>query len=184
MGKRINIRAAIKSANREHWCDAIYWLLFTFIGSLFAVYGGVFLLKLVSQKVALSDLCKNGEFALYSAAILVTIFHLVWKDAYKGPFVNLRLFGSISIILFIFASFIFAGVTTANAISGEKPSVLDLRILIPSSIGTFLATLVIGFLTTLVDAVRVAPDLTKIQESEQEDLKEAFRKTGDENGES
>jgi hypothetical protein len=179
MQNKMNIIQVIKSASKDHWRDAVWWFIFTLIGSLWTVYGSFFLLKLFSQKITIADFCSKGEFALYSAAILVTIFHLLWKDSSRGPYINLRIFSALSLVLFFFASLIFAGVTTADVLSSSKPSILNQKLLIPASIGIFIVTLIIGFIVTLIDAVRLVPDLGRNEKNEIEDLQRAFKKTGD-----
>lgn len=180
MAKIVNVLSALREANKGHWLEAIYWLLFTIFGSGLPIYGGWFLLTLLSRKVGFMDFCRDGQFALYSAAILGATLHLISKGGYKEMFINMRCFVLVSFILLLFASLIFAGATAASAgDSGERSIIVNPMLLIASSMLILALTIVVAFFVTLIDSVRFSPDLRKIERTGIEKLSRDFDTTGE-----
>jgi len=180
MAKIVNVLSVLREANKRHWLEAIYWLLFTVFGSGLPIYGGWFLLTLLSRKVGFMDFCRHGEFALYSAAILGATLYLISRGGYKEMFINMRCFVLVSSILLLFATLIFAGATAASASdSGERSVIINPMVLIASSILILAITIVVVFFVTLIDTVRFSPDLTEIQRTGIEKLRRDFETTGD-----
>ena len=159
MGKTVNILAAFRQAKGRHWWEAIYWLLYTIFGAGLPVYGGWFLLTLLSRRVGFVDFCRDGEFVLYSAAILGATLHLISKGGRRDMFVNMRFFVLLSFILLLLATLIFAGVTVASLGDSTEVSVIvNQKLLIPSSIVILILTILVAFLVNLLDSVRFRPD--------------------------
>lgn len=180
MTKIVSVLSALREAKTRHWLEAIYWLLFTVFGSGLPIYGGWFLLNLMSRKAEFMDFCRGGEFALYSAAILGATLHLISKGGYKEMFINMRCFVLVSFVLLLFASLIFAGATTASASdNGERSIIVNPMLLIVSSIIILALTIVVAFVVTLIDSVRFSPDLKGMERSGIEKLSRDFDITGD-----
>lgn len=137
-------------------------------------------MTLLSRRVGFVDFCRDGEFALYSAAILGATLHLISKGGYKEMFVNMRCFVLLGCILLLFATLIFAGVTAAATDDTAQPSVIvNQKLLISSSIAILIFTIAVAFLVTLLDSVRFRPDLKQIEKSSIEKLSQDFDKTGE-----
>jgi len=178
MTRIVNVLGTLRKAEKQHFMESIYWLLFTIFGSGLPVYGGWFLLALLSIRVGFTDFCRHGEFALYSAAILGSTLHLISKGGYKNMIINMRCFVLVSFVLLLFATLIFAGATAASATDVEKPNILNLRLLIPSSVILLVLTIVVAFIVNLVDNVILSSDLSGMGKKSLEKLNQDFEKTG------
>ncbi len=82
----------LRTAVGKNWKDSTSLMLYTLVGGLLPVHGGMLLFKLFSRVVQFSDFSDNGEFALYSAALLAPSLYLILKDYNTSNFLYRRAF--------------------------------------------------------------------------------------------
>ena len=72
--------APLRSIGLESVLDASWWVVLTFVGGLMPLWGGYLVLRAFSQEIGPFTFVGNGEFALYSAAILSAAIFEVSKE--------------------------------------------------------------------------------------------------------
>jgi len=138
-------------------------------------------LALWSIKVGFVDFCKDGEFALYSAAIIGSTLHLISKGGYKNLLVNMRCFVIMSFVLLVLATLMFAAATAASIKEGDTSGILNLKLLVVSSVIVLVLAVAVAFVANLIDSIISSTDLPDIEKKRMKKLSEDFEKTGDEN---
>jgi len=162
----------------EHWRESSKWLMYTLVGGLVPVWGGMFLFKLFSRPVSFSDFSSNGEFALYSATMLAPSLYLILKDYNSSNFLYRHTFALASVLGLLVSMILFAGVTAVHA--GGMGSVnLDQRFLRWVTMLLFLVAVGVSFLVTALDNERIGIDVSKVREeraNQVKDLEKQFDK--------
>ena len=148
-------------------------MFFTLFGGLLPVYGGYILLKLFHKDMSMSDFTNNGEFAIYSAALLGPALYLIFKEYPKARMPLQTTLGGFCIVSLLLSSMIFAGVTSVN--TGKLPIEIDKDFLRISTIVLFAVTAILSFLVTALDGYRVMPgDINNIHNESLEQLEKEF----------
>src|SRR2546427_10690573 len=101
-------------ALQKHWKETTNWLAFTLVGGLIPVWGGMVLFLLLSKPVFFSTFSSNGEFAIYSAAILAPSLYLIAKDRTTSNFLFRPFFSLICVVGLLLSAMLFAGVTAVH----------------------------------------------------------------------
>ena len=133
------------------------WLVCYIICSLLPIWGSLVLLQLFTNPTwAFQDFTSNGEFALFSASLLGSLFFLLFRDSLAPRFPHSAFFGIAGLVGIVLATLFFAGaVLSAKAAAGSQAdaSVFELN---PSVLGTLSVilyglALIVFLLATYVD---------------------------------
>jgi hypothetical protein len=170
------------SAIRRHYKETSKWLAFTLLGGLLPVLGGMLLFRLFSIKFDFATFSSNGEFALYSAALIAPACYLIVKDYKNSIFIYRSIFTLVSLLCLLASTILFAGVTAVNSIGKDQiPFKLDLDFLRIITLVLFAVSVIISFIATAVDTYRILPeDIRDERKEELEKLEDAFDKLGGE----
>jgi hypothetical protein len=168
---------SLRRTNRGHWRDASTWLAFTLVGNLAPVWFGLFSLRVLSRHVSLADFSHHGEFALYSATLFASAAYVILKDFKVMTFPARPILGLLCFSGMFVAAAFFAPVTTAF-ISPKPVFDVDQEFLWQGTFVLFLVSCTIGFLVTILDNARIAPDLVKTAKDQQDQLASDFDKLG------
>lgn len=167
--------------NWKHWWETVKWLLFTVLGSLLPVWGSWFLLRLFSQEIRWIDFFKDGEFALYSAALIAPALYLILKENFKIPFLQRHLCGFLAFFFLICSLLIFSAVTALSANESlGKAVILNESFLVKTSITIFALTVILVFFVKLGDDL-TAEGIYKLKQKAAEELEKNFTALGEEN---
>jgi hypothetical protein len=168
------------SAIRRHYKETSKWLAFTLLGGLIPVWGGMLLFRLFSIKFGFATFSSNGEFALYSAAMIAPACYLIVKDYKDSIFIYRSIFTLISLGCLLVSTILFAGVTAANSMGKDQvPIRLDSNFLRLSTLLLFAVSVIISFIAMAVDTYRILPeDIRDERKEELEKLEDAFNKLG------
>ena len=162
-------------ALQSQWKDTTKWLAYTLLGGLFPVWGGYLLLRLYQKAMSISDFTSNGEFAIYSAALLAPSLYLILKDYKKTNFPNQAIYGLLCSVMLIVATLIFAGVTSVN--TGKVAVEIDKDFLRNGTLILFLLTLILSFFVTALDNNRVfGGDIIEVHNQDSKRLEGNFDK--------
>jgi len=182
-GIEMLLRIKILSAMSKHGKETGKWLAFSLGGALIPVWGGMMLFRLFSKPVKFSDFSGNGEFALYSAAMLAPALYLILKDFKNSPFMYRHAFAGISALGLSLSMLLFAGVTAVHT-GGLGSITLDQVFLRKITLGLFVGSVVLSFLTEVLDKQRTLEDYREYYETNQgqfKDLQEKFDELGGKN---
>jgi hypothetical protein len=179
----------LRDSAKEHWTDTLLWFIFTIFASLLPVWGSYLILRLFSLPIVFYDFVRNGEFALYSAALLAPALYLIVKE-FGPPFIHRTTFVFLAVFALFVSGLVFASVTAISSTStvsansslkvGTVPLMIDRDFMISVSLFLFSFTAFFSFLVRLVDTVRMRPDVEGITIREREELAETFDDTADE----
>lgn len=170
------ILSSIPEENREHWQEALKWLVFTIVGSLFPVWAGALLLMLTSQPFGWRDFFRHGEFALYSAAILAPAIQLLSREFRTIFFEHRWLHLLVAVVGLLVSALLFSAVIATSPPSGS-PLRLNQGMLIWGSMGLFLSSATFVFFVTFLDYQRLARDIRAVQDKSLRELKRSFKHT-------
>lgn len=172
----------LNKVKKEHWTDALWWLVASSIGSLMPIWLTWFILEMFQLPVKFETFTQNGEFALYSASLLSTAFYVITKDyapsslrnffkKTKAPTIKSTFPAQLPFVLLcfsitLFSALIFAG-TTIWHIPGSTLNI-NLNFINILSIIFFAVATLISYLITAIDNSATGQS--------DEDYRELFRK--------
>ena len=159
--------------------SAVVWLVYTLVGLGFAVGAGG-MATLLARSYTYGDLTDGGQFAVFTASMLVGTYYVVHKPT------SLRLpgaewFGVLSLIGLVFAALVVAFATLqANGveINGEP---VNPQVFRWPSIGLFSASVVMAFIAVWLDNERSRPAPREGAKRHLEDLRTEFNKASEAN---
>jgi hypothetical protein len=156
----------------HNWKESSKWLLYTYIGGLFPVWGGFLLFSLYKKSPGLENFTDNGEFALYSAALLAPSLYYILKDYKESNFLYRHFFAAVAIVgLFISVLYYTAVV---SVVVGQIPIPIDLVNLRNVTWVLFIVTTILSYLVNALDHERNYNDITKERQRDFEKLKKDF----------
>lgn len=154
----------------QAWYKAFIWLIYTSLGLLIPVLGGIVIVGAVSD-ITLGDFTDGGQFAIYTSAMLVGTVYLVAKpDRFRLPFTEW--FQWFAVIGLIGATLLFALATLSS--SGQD---IDHRFFRWPSLVLSLLSLGVAFMAVGLDECRMETNVRAQMRAAQEDLREGFRET-------
>jgi len=154
--------ASISGALAKHWKETTNWLGFTLIGGLVPVWGGWVLFRLISKPVGFSDFSSNGEFAIYSSAMLAPSLYLILKDLKTSNFLYRHFFALVSIFGLALALILFAGVTAVKS-GGIVTAKIDQPFLTKVTLLLFVGSVFVSYLVTALDNERIGIDIDEVR---------------------
>jgi hypothetical protein len=167
---------AIRNTKWEHWRESLLLTLFTVVAGLAPVEIGWILLKVYSQNPTLERFAHNGDFAIYSAAVVAPILYLIVKE-HRVPFANRAVYTLVSIVILLFAVAAYAAVAPVTV--GIAPNLRpDMGFLAPITIWAYVVSVLFALLVTALDNSRMFPDVRAITERQQRDLEQKFDDLG------
>jgi hypothetical protein len=140
-----------------HFKEAGKCLFWNLLGSLLPVYGGFLLFLICKKTPSLHDFSNNGEFAIYSAAMLGTAFYIVLKEYKMTRFAYRNTLGILCVLSLIVTTFLFFGVTAAN--SGQLLKDIDRGVIRDWSFGVYFVSIALAFILTGLDKLRTQRDV-------------------------
>jgi hypothetical protein len=163
----------ITYATNEQWKSTMYWLLYTLIGGLVPTWGGAILLWIFGNWRGWEPFYANGEFILYSAALLAPALHILIKDARKPGFQLLAIL-NLAILFISFLLYAAIALSAFNIVNTEYK--INLSLLSILSIWLFVLSVIISFLSELLENVKSDPDVEKIKSDQMYELSGEFKK--------
>jgi hypothetical protein len=160
---------SLRRVQKEHWLDALSWLFWSLIGGLLPTWGLLCFLVLFNQVFDLNVFTQNGEFALYSAAMLSASMYVVTKEdirglvrhirealsgreewkGLKGSFPGQNVFLLFGFFFIIFSTLLFSGATFVQLKGVSLP--LNMPFLKWTSLGAFILSIVVSYIITVLD---------------------------------
>ena len=163
---------ALLESRKNDWWESFVWIGFVLLGSLAPIYVSTLVLLIAKQPFGLVDFAGHGEFSIYSAALLATCCYLVLRDS-KKPFPLRHVFGFLVFFVLLTATAIFASVTTFSKI-GLKALAFDENVVTTLSLNLFVFSLLVTYISNVLDAVTSRADPRKASERQEKRLKEDF----------
>ncbi|MCF8096895.1 MAG: hypothetical protein K9K65_03555 [Desulfarculaceae bacterium] len=169
----MHIMSAIK---RRYVASSIGKSLLNVLGSLFPLLVSIVVVMIFNRKWSVSQFFMKGEFALYSAALVVASAHLVFKDYSAAKFPFRSLFGIFSIGIVVVASVIYTVLALiAEKIIGET-YVFELNndVFFTISFSLYVGAALIYFMSDLFDKAAEGIDLQEERNDRMENLSNEF----------
>ncbi len=156
--------------------STVLWLTYTVVGlSISVILGTITGVAVSSSTLTLSNFTANGQFAVYTAGMVVSTYYLVHKPAaFRLPYTEW--FGIVSLVALTFTLAFIAVATLVAAkyqVNG-KPINQDLY-QVPSII-LFAVSLAVAFYAVLLDNRRSHPDFMTARAESEEELAEKIEK--------
>jgi hypothetical protein len=171
---------ALRNTKWEHWRESLLLTLFTVGAGLSPVWIGWILMKVYNQNPSLAGFAHNGDFAIYSAAMVAPIIYLIVKE-HQVPFASRAIYTLISVVILVFAVAAYAVVAPVTV--GIAPDLRpDMAFLAPVTFWAYVLSVLLALLVTALDNARMFPDVRAITERQQKDLEKKFDGLGGKDG--
>ena len=171
-----NVFTALWTSRASHWTESGHWLGFALLGGLLPIWGHFLLLLILGEEHQWRlVLIGNGELALYSAAFFAVAMQLIVRNIGASEFVHRPLFALIAVIGLLVATIIFAGPTALRTAAVVAPK-LNRDFLVTASLPLFVFSVIFAFLMTVLDNIRMQPDVHGLALGQQKKLQEDFDK--------
>ncbi len=155
----MSIKKMLKSSTREHWKDASFCLFLTLIGNLAPFWVSFSLSQLIGHWTGWLGFFRHGEFYIYSASILTSLYLVAYKSSQKYKMTNVLL-----VVLVGISAVLFAGVTIEGILSTLSITIpINVGFLFFSSFIIFLISVFLFFSLNLFENIRTSPDYAKIE---------------------
>lgn len=162
----------------SHWVDGLLWLGWALVCGLLPLWATIVFLDLYSQPVALSGLTHDGAFFIYSASYLGGCLYTVIKDFKRRGFPNKGLLSLLMVVLLLISALAFAQITVSNLLSSvgipQPLSLLNRHSITIYSWVVLPVVLIVSYLITVTENVRISVNLTGSKEKELADLNRTF----------
>lgn len=167
---------------RTEWTQIGKWLACYVVCSLLPIWGSVVLLKVFTDSsLGFQDFTNNGEFALYTASLLGSLFYLLFRDSLAPRFPHTAVFGIAGLVGIVVATVVFSGALLANkaaASDGAETTILKLNpgALALTSVIVYAGVLVLFLIATVTDIRLTAYQPRGVQAEEMDELRDTLRK--------
>jgi len=171
---------ALRNTKWEHWRESLLLTLFTVGAGLSPVWVGLILLKVYHKTPSLVGFANNGDFAIYSAAIVAPLIYLIVKE-HRVPFASRAIYTLASVVILTFSVASYAVVAPATV--GVAPNLRpDMAFLAPVTLWAYALSVALALVVTALDNARMFPDVRAITERQQHDLDQRFDGLGGNDG--
>ncbi|MEW6535289.1 MAG: hypothetical protein AB1454_06665 [Candidatus Auribacterota bacterium] len=160
-------------AIRNQWKEAGKELIFTILGTLSPTLSTWGYLAIKDRPYEFNTFFQNGEFALYSTALIVSFSYLVVKESKLKLFFQRWFFYLISFLVFAVSIFIYAIV-----VSSTKAEPFNISLVTTITLLAFVVTVVFAFFVKVIDLVRFEFDYRATNSQGYNDLIDKFEKGG------
>jgi hypothetical protein len=169
-----NVLAAVKTATKDQIYEALWWLFYSVAAATLPIWlGGYVLLRLFGRSFNWIEYAQHGEFALYSIVFLLPIARLVARDGERAPsFPGRQFFSFVGWMLLATAVAVYSAVISASQASVR----VNLAFLFVFSVSLFGASVVLSFLVTMIDALRL-PQVGVLSDQQFSRLEDKFERT-------
>ncbi len=161
-----------RQSTMEDWKDTAYWFGFHVMGALMPIWATVVVTVFLRQPVSLFDLAKNGEFALYCAALIAPAILIIIKYSRKHRYVLGPGSAFFAIAVLLLAAFIYAIVASFTTRHEEKALNLDLVVRV--SYALFAVSLVLSAIVAFIENQATNVNLRDEEAKDQQLLKARF----------
>jgi len=161
----------IRNAKSRHWREAGQWLYYTGIFGALPFWGVALIAWFFSQRVSPDLFTKDAELAVYSAGLLASAIPIMKRESNAHGFRRPRWFLDLALLLIVICALVFAAVTLVDQTGAPSNGSLNKWLINNHRILTIsgllaLVSLVLCFLTELVEAVVSDTDLRQVHERE------------------
>lgn len=129
---------------RIAWYDALMWLLFTALGFLFPVLGGIFVPLAFGEEASLHRIAGAGQFAIASAGLLMTTSYFLAKPSSLSRLPLTEWFWLASLTGLVIGTFLFAFAIFNADKSVVNPKFYEIPSLVLFAIALSLAFIAVG----------------------------------------
>lgn len=169
---------SIKEIEYQHWKTASWALLYTLIFGLLPTWAAILMHAIFSVDLKFESLAGNGQFAIYSAALIATGLYFIAREFNVSKFSGRPIFLILLCVLLIVASLIVGSVTVSSAINLP----IDKTFIMISSVLIFAFTVPIYFITAAKNESGIAEEYKNVHDKELEELMKKFPGSGGEEG--
>lgn len=129
---------------RIAWYDAFLWLLFTAIGFLFPVLGGIFTPLAFGEEASLERIAGSGQFAISSAGLLMTTSYFIARPSSLSRLPLTEWFLLASLTGLVIGTFLFAFATLNSGMPVVDPRFYEVPSIVLFAIALILAFIAVG----------------------------------------
>ena len=166
----VSIRETI-TENLQYMKDAFWLLVYTLIGGLLPMWGGIILVRLFGQWRGWGLFCQQGEFAIYSAALLAPAIYLITRSAQMAL---KRILLLVAVVSLFISGIVFAGVKSGQLFGTS----FDSNFLRDTTLILFVASTLLFYLVNVFECARLGADIQKARAESLKTLEKEFDKLG------
>jgi len=159
----------------EHWKEASIKLCYTLIGSLIPIWLGAIIVWMIGRLNSWTMFFEHGEFAIYSAALLASVFYLISSGRVRNPFLKKRFLSIFTLVLILLAAALFF-----IAVTNLTDRII---LLIVFTMIIFIFSVTIFFFANVFEIAQIDTDIRKLERSNIDDLGKKLDKKLNELGE-
>lgn len=152
---------------------SVLWLFFTFIGGLLPTWGALAVFCLFGQKLSVALFVANGEFALYAASLVATMFYTLAIERERMPLRGW--FMAVGLLFVVFATIVFSATLLASKSALVKTFSINMTFLASSTLILYLLSVVIVYCVTVLDMLYPPKDPMEVRNSQVDDLARSVR---------
>jgi hypothetical protein len=173
MRASIPLRIALRSTTWKHWGAACVATGYSLLGGMAPLWIGWLIVKSTSGHPHIIDFSRQGEFALYAAALLAPAFYMVVHDRSEMPFAGRPMFVLLGLagVLLAVACYTMVAPQTSKAVTFIA---LDRDFVGRGTIWLFVGSLAFSLIVIGLDNARTDPEVWEIVKRQQQHLENDF----------
>jgi CDP-diglyceride synthetase len=154
---------ALGAANRGHVFEALYWLFYVATLGALPFWGIVFVVWLGAGALDRRLFVEHAELAIYSAGLLAAGIPIMQREIKDSPFRQPKIFLALAIMIVVIDALLFGYISSHEPSSPQPATALTIERALWASVALVTTSVVICFLTELINNVRIDPDLRAMQ---------------------
>lgn len=159
----MTLPGALGAANRGHLFEALYWLFYVATLGALPFWGIAFVVWLGAGALESRVFVEHAEIAIYSAGLLAAGIPIMQREIKDSPFRQPKIFLALAIMIVVIDALLFGYISSHQQASPQPASALTIERALWASVALVTASVVICFLTELINNVRIDPDLRALQ---------------------
>lgn len=157
-------------ANKSHVGDALQWLMYAVVLGALPFWGVAFLQWIHVQPLSAELFVEHAELAVYGAGLLAAAIPTMQREIKDAPVKQPRWFLLFAITLIVGSSLLFGSVANRSAEGYHPEPSAEVARTLWTSIALVALSLLLCFLTELINNVRLEPDVRGMKKQEVDDL--------------
>lgn len=164
---------ALRKTHWDDWRESIGLTILTLVGGLAPLWIGWVFAMARKETPTLVDLARNGEFALYSSALVAPAFYFLVTQRTAAPFASRLLFATTGIVLLLLGVVAYCIVAPIVGGAGLTQDI-NLEGFANWTLGLFVASTLYSVVIAALENARALPRVDELVRTQQDKLESDF----------